>query len=46
MPTPDRKGYWLIGADGSVYPFGDAKNEGGAGGQARADPVVGAAATA
>ena len=37
-PRHDRKGYWLIGADGSVYPFGDAKNEGGAGGK------VGAAA--
>jgi len=22
VSTPDRKGYWLIGADGSVYPFG------------------------
>ena len=38
LPTPDRKGYWLIGADGSVYPFGDAKNEGGAGGKAAAGP--------
>jgi hypothetical protein len=35
VPTPDRKGYWLIGADGSVYPFGDARNEGGAGGKVR-----------
>jgi len=25
VSTPDRKGYWLIGADGSVYPFGDAR---------------------
>ena len=24
VSTPDRKGYWLVGADGSVYPFGDA----------------------
>ena len=45
VPTPDRKGYWLIGADGSVYPFGDAKYEGGAGGKVRPDPVVAAAAT-
>ena len=44
-PTPDRTGYWLIGADGSVYAFGDAKDEGGAGGQMRPDPVVAAAAT-
>ena len=28
VPTPDRKGYWLIGADASVFGFGDAKNEG------------------
>ncbi len=34
VPTPDREGYWLIGADGSVYAFGDAKYEGGAVGQA------------
>ena len=44
VPTPDHKGYWLIGADGSVYPFGDARNEGGAGGKLRRDPVVAAAA--
>jgi hypothetical protein len=22
--TPDHRGYWLIGADGGVYAFGDA----------------------
>jgi len=27
VSTPDRKGYWLIGADGGVYPFGNAKDE-------------------
>ena len=26
VSTPGRNGYWLIGADGSVYPFGDALN--------------------
>ena len=39
------RGYWLIGADGGVYPFGDARYEGGTGGKPRADPVVAAAAT-
>lgn len=24
-PTPDGYGYWLVGSDGSVYAFGDAK---------------------
>jgi hypothetical protein len=45
VPTPDRKGYWLVGADGSVYPFGDARYEGGAGGRVRQDPIVAAATT-
>ncbi len=45
VSTPDRKGYWLVGADASVYPFGDARDIGGAGGKPRADPVVAAAAT-
>ena len=26
--TPDGKGYWLVGSDGSVYPFGDAQSYG------------------
>ncbi len=45
VPTADRGGYWLIGADASVYPFGDAEQKGGAGGRVRLDPVVAAAAT-
>jgi hypothetical protein len=45
VPTPTGKGYWLIGADGSVYAFGNAKYEGGAGGRVRQDPIVAAATT-
>jgi len=45
LPTSDRKGYWLIGADASVYPYGDAQYEGEAGGTVRSSPVVAAAAT-
>ena len=33
LPTPDRGGYWLISADGSVHAFGDAANAGSAVGQ-------------
>jgi hypothetical protein len=29
--TPDRKGYWLVGADGGVFAFGDAGFYGSAG---------------
>lgn len=28
-PTPDGKGYWLLGADGAVFAFGDAGELGG-----------------
>jgi len=42
---PDHNGYWLIGADGSVYPFGDAKNEAVPGARVRPDPVVAATTT-
>ena len=24
VPTPDGRGYWLIGADGGVFAFGSA----------------------
>ena len=24
VPTPDRKGYWMVGADGGVFTYGDA----------------------
>src|ERR1039457_2599311 len=46
VSTPDHKGYWLIGADASVFPFGDARNEGGAGGKVRRGPGAAAAAVA
>jgi hypothetical protein len=26
--TASGKGYWMLGADGAVYPFGDAKSYG------------------
>jgi hypothetical protein len=26
--TPDGHGYWLIAADGSLFPFGDAPSYG------------------
>jgi len=45
VSTPDRKGYWLIGADGSGIPVRRCPNKGGAGGKVRRDPVVAAAAT-
>ena len=28
VPTPDGGGYWLIGADGGVFAFGDATSQG------------------
>jgi hypothetical protein len=28
-PTSTGKGYWLVGEDGKVYAFGDAKYHGG-----------------
>ena len=28
VPTPDGKGYWLIGSDGGVFAFGDATSQG------------------
>jgi hypothetical protein len=32
VSTPTGKGYWLLGADGAVYPFGDAASYGSASG--------------
>jgi SpoIID/LytB domain protein len=43
--APDGKGYWIVGADGTVRPFGDASNLGSAGGLPLAAPVVGMAVT-
>ena len=36
--TPDAKGYWLVGADGGVFAFGDATYQG----SVRAPPLAGA----
>ena len=44
-PTPDGGGYWLAGADGSVFTFGDAGFFGSAGNIALNQPIVGMAAT-
>ena len=38
-------GYWMVGRDGAVYAFGDAKFLGSAGGSKLNRPVVGIAAT-
>jgi hypothetical protein len=39
-PTSDGKGFWLFGADGGVYAFGDALFEGSATGQTGGSPAV------
>ncbi len=44
-PTPDGRGYWVVGANGSLFGFGDATFEGSADGLALNKPVVGMAAT-
>jgi hypothetical protein len=41
--TPNGRGYWLVGGDGSVYGFGDATNYGSMGGKVLNDPIVGMA---
>ena len=38
-------GYWLVGGDGSVYPFGSAADHGSLHGKPLSKPVVGMAAT-
>jgi len=38
--TPDAHGYWLAGADGGVFAFGDARFYGSMGGQAVDDPIT------
>jgi hypothetical protein len=43
--TPDGGGYWLVGADGGVFSFGDAVFHGGTGGTRLNAPIVGMAAT-
>ncbi len=42
---PDGKGYWLVGANGAVYSFGDAKYLGGLQARHLNSPIVGMAAT-
>jgi hypothetical protein len=41
--TPNRHGYWLVGSDGGVFAFGDAKFYGSTGGMTLAQPIVGLA---
>ncbi len=43
-PTPDAKGYWLVGSDGGVFAFGDATYAGSANADHPGTPVVGIAA--
>jgi hypothetical protein len=42
---PDASGYWLVGADGSVYAFGSVKDLGSMRGQHLNKPIVAMAAT-
>jgi hypothetical protein len=39
--TPDHGGYWLVGADGGVFAFGDAGYFGSMGGHPLNQPIVG-----
>ena len=43
--TPDGHGYWLVGADGGVFTYGDAGFFGSAGALHLASPIAGMAAT-
>jgi SpoIID/LytB domain protein len=44
--TPNGRGYWVVGANGSLFAFGDATYQGSADGLVLNRPVVGMAATA
>ncbi len=44
VPTPSGAGYWLVGRDGGVFTFGDARYFGSTGGLPLAAPIVGMAA--
>lgn len=46
VETPDGHGYWLVGSDGSVYPFGSARYYGSMRGKRLNEPIRGIAATA
>ncbi len=43
--TPDGKGYWVVGQNGAVLPFGDAVSYGSMAGKVLNKPIVGIAAT-
>jgi hypothetical protein len=44
-PTPDGKGYWMVGTDGGIFAFGDAGFFGSEGGMHLNAPIVGMAPT-
>ena len=44
-PVSRTPGYWLVGGDGSIYPFGSASDRGSLRGKPLSRPVVGMAAT-
>jgi hypothetical protein len=44
--TPDHAGYWLVGADGGIFAFGDAGYYGSMGGGSLHQPIVGMAVDA
>jgi len=39
--TPTGNGYWEVGSDGAVYPFGDAQSYGSMAGKHLNAPIVG-----
>ena len=43
--TPNRRGYWMVGADGGIFSFGDAKFHGSLGGKRLNAPINGMAST-
>ena len=43
--TPGAKGYWLVGSDGGIFTYGDARYMGSTGSMRLNQPVVGMAAT-
>jgi hypothetical protein len=45
-PTPDGRGYWLVGGNGAVLAFGDAQSYGSLSGDSLNQPIVGLAPTA
>jgi hypothetical protein len=45
VEAPGARGYWLVGADGSIYPFGAARDYGSMHGKHLNQPIRGLAAT-